>query len=142
MILDTTYMLPLARIAIEVDLLDAITKGKTDLKLEDVTVSLISIFELQAKAMRLMVPAEFVIKAVKAIFNAFKVEPFYKPEIIETSYKLKKLITDYIDCVITATAITLKEDLVTEDSLILANAKAIEKEHSIKIFSFKDIIKR
>jgi len=70
-------MLPLARIAIEVDLLDAITKGKTDLKLEDVTVSLISIFELQTKAMRLMVPAEFIIKAVKAIFNAFKVEPFY-----------------------------------------------------------------
>jgi PIN domain nuclease of toxin-antitoxin system len=142
LILDTTYLLPLARITIEVDLLEAIIKGGTNLKLEDATVSLISIFELQAKAAKLMVPAEFVVKAVEAIFNAFKVEPFYKPQIIETSYKLKKLIPDYIDCVIAATAITLKEHLITEDSLILSNAKAMKKEYGIEVFSFKDVVKR
>ncbi|MEM3607400.1 MAG: hypothetical protein QW238_00855 [Candidatus Bathyarchaeia archaeon] len=127
MILDTTYLLPLARIAIDLDLLDAIAKGKTSLKLEDITVSLISIFELQAKAAKLMVPAEFVVKATNAIFNAFKVESFYNTEIIKVSYKLKKLIPDYIDCVIVATAIILKENLITEDSLILANAEEIKK---------------
>jgi len=37
-------------------------------------VSMISIFELQAKAAKLMVPAEFVVDAVEAIFRAFKVE--------------------------------------------------------------------
>ncbi|MEM3392437.1 MAG: hypothetical protein QW487_02900 [Candidatus Bathyarchaeia archaeon] len=76
MILDATYLLPLARIAIDLDLLDAIAKGKTSLKLEEITVSLISIFELQMKAAKLMVPTEFVVKATNAIFNAFKVESF------------------------------------------------------------------
>ncbi|MEM3516836.1 MAG: hypothetical protein QW647_03495, partial [Candidatus Bathyarchaeia archaeon] len=70
MILDATYLLPLARIAIDLDLLDAIAKGKTSLKLEEITVSLISIFELQMKAAKLMVPTEFVVKATNAIFNA------------------------------------------------------------------------
>jgi len=141
MILDTIYLLPLARIAIDIDLLDAITKGRSSLKLEDITVSLISIFELQAKAAKLMVPAEFVVNAVNAIFNAFRVESFYKPEIIKISYELKKLIPDYIDCVIIATATMLKENLITEDSLILANAEAIKKEYGIKVLSFRDVAK-
>ncbi|MBS7645583.1 MAG: PIN domain-containing protein [Candidatus Bathyarchaeia archaeon] len=141
MILDTTYLLPLARIAIDLDLLDAIAKGKTSLKLEDVAVSLISIFELQAKAAKLMVPAEFVVKAVNVMLNAFKVESFYNPEIIKVSYELKKLIPDYIDCVVVATAITLKESLITEDSLILANAEVIKKGYGVNVLSFKDVVK-
>ncbi|MEM3150983.1 MAG: hypothetical protein QXK15_00215 [Candidatus Bathyarchaeia archaeon] len=74
-----------------------------------------------------MVPTEFVVKATNAIFNAFKVESFYNTEIIKVSYKLKKLIPDYIDCVIVATAIILKESLITENSLILVNAEVIKK---------------
>ena len=74
MILDTTYLLPLARISVDTDLLRAIAEGKVGWKLEEVTVSMISIFELQAKAAKLMVPAEFVVDAVEAIFRAFKVE--------------------------------------------------------------------
>ena len=74
MILDTTYLLPLARISVDTDLLKAIADGKVGWKLEEVTVSMISIFELQAKAAKLMVPAEFVVDAVEAIFRAFKVE--------------------------------------------------------------------
>jgi len=35
LILDTTYLLPLARIAIDTDLLEAIAKGKADIKLEE-----------------------------------------------------------------------------------------------------------
>ncbi|MEM3476227.1 MAG: hypothetical protein QXL69_01885 [Candidatus Bathyarchaeia archaeon] len=131
MILDATYLLPLARIAIDLDLLDAIAKGKTSLKLEEITVSLISIFELQMKAAKLMVPTEFVVKATNAIFNAFKVESFYNTEIIKVSYKLKKLIPDYIDCVIVATAIILKESLITENSLILVNAEVIKKRSTV-----------
>ncbi|MEM2122285.1 MAG: PIN domain-containing protein [Candidatus Bathyarchaeia archaeon] len=139
MILDTTYLLPLARIAVDVDLLDAIAKGRSSLKLEDITVSLISIFELQAKAAKLMVPAEFAVKAVNAILNAFRVESFYKPEIIRISCELRKLIPDYIDCVIVATATMLNESLITEDSLILANAEVIKKEYGIKVLSFKNV---
>jgi hypothetical protein len=41
LILDTTYSLPLAQIAVDTDLLAAIARRKTDFKLEEVSVSLI-----------------------------------------------------------------------------------------------------
>ena len=50
----------------------------------------ISIFELQAKAARLMIPAKFTVEAVEAILTAFRVKPFHNPEIVEASYNLKK----------------------------------------------------
>lgn len=48
--------------------------------------------------------------------SAFRVEPFYEPTVIDISYELRKIIPDYLDCVIVATAAALKEDVITEDS--------------------------
>lgn len=142
MILDTTYLLPLARINVDTDLLRAIADRKVSWKLEDVTVSMISIFELQAKAAKLMVPTEFVVDAVKAIFGAFNVESFYRPEIIKVAYKVKKLIPDYVDCVIVATAVVLKEDLATEDSQILSNRGVVEEEYGVSTLSYKELVRK
>jgi len=142
LILDTTYLLPLARINVDTDLLRAIADRKVSWKLEDVTVSMISIFELQAKAAKLMVPTEFVVDAVKAIFGAFNVESFYRPEIIKVAYKVKKLIPDYVDCVIVATAIVLKEDLATEDSQILSNRGVVEEEYGVSTLSYKELVRK
>lgn len=142
MILDTTYLLPLARITVDTDLLRVIADRKVSWKLEDVTVSMISIFELQAKAAKLMVPTEFVVDAVKAIFGAFNVESFYRPEIIKVAYKVKKLIPDYVDCVIVATAIVLKEDLATEDSQILSNRGVVEEEYGVSTLSYKELVRK
>ncbi len=141
MILDTTYLLPLARIAVDTDLLAAIAGKRVDLKLEDATVSLISVFELQAKATKLNVPAECVAKATNAILNAFRVIPFYKAEIIKVSCELRKIIPDYLDCVISATAVVLGQDLVTEDSLILTRAEAMKKRYGIRVLNFRDLMK-
>lgn len=142
MILDTTYLLPLAGVAVDTDLLAAIAREEVDLRLRDIAVSLVSVFELQAKAAKLNIPAESTIKAVRAMFAAFRVEPFHKSEIIEVSYELRKIIPDYVDCVIVATAIVLNDDLATEDSLILASAEAISKKHGIHVLRSRDIIKR
>jgi PIN domain nuclease of toxin-antitoxin system len=142
LILDTTYLLPLARITVDTDLLRVIADRKVSWKLEDVTVSMISIFELQAKAAKLMVPTEFVVDAVKAIFGAFNVESFYRPEIIKVAYKVKKLIPDYVDCVIVATAIVLKEDLATEDSKILSNRGVVEEEYGVSTLSYKELVRK
>jgi len=142
LILDTTYLLPLARINVDTDLLRAIADRKVSWKLEDVTVSMISIFELQAKAAKLMVPTEFVVDAVKAIFGAFNVESFYRPEIIKVAYKVKKLIPDYVDCVIVATAVVLKEDLATEDSQILSNRGVVEEEYGVSTLSYKELVRK
>ena len=56
MIIDTTYLLPLARIGVEADLLLAIAEKKTRLNMGDLHVSLISLFELQAEAAKLRIP--------------------------------------------------------------------------------------
>lgn len=140
MILDTTYLLPLAQVALDTDLLGAIARKEADLRLGDMAVNLISIFELQAKAAKLNIPAKSTVKAAEAILNTFRVEPFHKAEIIEASYELRRLIPDYIDCVIVATATTLKEDLATEDPLILNEKEAISKEYNIKVLNFTDIV--
>ncbi len=141
MILDTTYLLPLAQIAVDTDLLAAVAKRKTDFKIEDISVSLISIFELQAKGAKLDVPAKSVIRAVDAITSAFHVVPFYETGVIEVGQKLRKTVSDYIDCIILATAITNKEDLVTEDSLILEKKGKLLREYSLRVLSFKDLTK-
>jgi PIN domain nuclease of toxin-antitoxin system len=140
MILDTTYLLPLARIEIDTDLLKAIADGKINWRLEEITVSLISIFELQAESAKLMIPTNYVSEAIEAIFKTFKVEPFYKPEIIAASFEIRRLIPDYLDCVIVATAVTLKEKLITEDSLILSEREELEKDYGISIQSYEDVV--
>ena len=124
------------------DLLAAIAKGKVDLKLEDVSVSLISVFELQAKGAKLRVPAKSVIRAVDAIMSAFRVVPFYEAAVIEAGQKLRKTVSDYVDCIILATAVTIKEDLITEDSRILEKRRKLLEEHGLKVLSFQDLISR
>jgi predicted nucleic acid-binding protein len=140
LILDTTYLLPLARIQIDTDLLRASAERKANLKLEEITVNIISIFELQAKAAKLMVPAEFVVEAVKAINMAFKVEPFSRPEIVEIAYELTKMMPDYIDCVIVGTAAVLKDNLVTEDSRILSKREYLKEKYGVNICSYKELV--
>jgi predicted nucleic acid-binding protein len=141
LILDTTYLLPLAQIAVDTDLLIAIARRKTDVKLEDLSVSLISVFELQAKAAKLNIPARGVIRAVDAIMSAFRVLPFYETRTIEIAQRLRKTVSDYLDCVIVATAISNKEDLATEDSLILDKKVKLFREYNLRVLSLKDLAK-
>ncbi|MHA1709854.1 MAG: PIN domain-containing protein [Candidatus Baldrarchaeia archaeon] len=143
MIMDTTYILPLARIDVDTDLLKAIVEGRVKHRVDfhDLKVSLISIFELQAKGAKLGVPPGDVIKAVDVIFRAFEVIPFYRKDIVENAHKVRKLINDYIDCIVLATAISLDEDLITEDSLILSMKEKIEKKFGIRVFCYRDLVK-
>jgi PIN domain nuclease of toxin-antitoxin system len=130
----------LAQIGVDTDLLAAIAKRKTDVKLEDLSVSLISIFELQAKGAKLHVPARAVIRAVDAIISAFQVVPFYEPPIIEISQKIRATVSDYIDCILIATAVSTREDMITEDSLILEKKNKLFKEYKLRVSSFRDLI--
>ncbi len=141
MILDTTYLLPLAQIDVTTDLLVAVARKKADIKLEDISVSLISIFELQAKGAKLNIPPRTVIRAVDAIMSAFRVAPFYESGTIEIAQRVRKTVSDYIDCIIVATAISNKEDLATEDSLILEKRGKLLREYNLRVVSFKDLAK-
>ena len=139
MILDTTYFLPLAQIAVDADLLAAVAKRKTELKIEDISLSLISILELQAKSAKLKIPAKSTIRAVDAILSAFRVVPFYEAGVVETAQKIRRTISDYVDCIILATAVATKQDLVTEDSIVSEKKRKLLKEFNLKVLNFNDL---
>ncbi|MCD6196299.1 MAG: PIN domain-containing protein [Staphylothermus sp.] len=145
MIIDTTYLLPLARIGIRTDLLRAIVEKRTniDLELTDLKISLISVFELQAKATKLGISPENISEAINVVLNVFDTIPFYRPDIINTAYSLyRNYLNDYIDCIILATAIVLKEPLITEDKRILSKKKRVKEHYDIEIYSYDDLIKQ
>lgn len=143
MIIDTTYLLPLARIDVETDLLLAIAEGRAtpanQLRLEDITISSISIFELQAKAAKLGVKAEYIVTAIEEISKTFKIEPYYAPKIVARAFDLKQtLLSDYIDCIIVATAIESKDELITEDSRITKRRGALKEKYGLSIRTYRD----
>lgn len=55
------------------------------------------------------------------------------PDIVRISFELRKELPDYIDCIIVATAISLGEDLLTEDRLIHRLKNNVEQKYKIKI---------
>lgn len=116
MILDTSYLLPLARIQISSDLILAVNERKIasdKASFDRMTVNAISIFELQDKAAKLSVNTSLVIEAFEIISELFRIEPYNSPKIIEIASALREnFFTDYIDCIIIATAVMLEEDLV------------------------------
>ena len=143
MILDTSYFLPLAKIEIAPNLLLAVAENKIQpdrLSFDLITLNSISLFELQAKAAKLGVNSAWVIEALTAISKRFRIEPYNSSEIIEIASSLRQnFFTDYIDCIIIATAVVLREELVTEDSKILRKRKELTDKYSLKILSYHDL---
>jgi hypothetical protein len=45
-----------------------------------------------------------------------------------------------VDCIILATALASKEDVVTEDSLVLEKKKKLLRDYKIKVLSFSDLV--
>lgn len=141
MILDTTYILPIAKIDIDTDLLTLIDDGKVNLSLDNVRISMISIFELQARSAKYKLQPKLTIDAVEIINSTLKIEPFYNPSVVELADTLSHEMKDYIDCLILATAIALKEDLITEDSKIMDIRDAIKRKYGVSIFNYKEVKK-
>lgn len=144
MIIDTIYLLPLARISIQTDLLKALVEQRLrrNIGLGDIRINLISIFELQAKAAKLGIPPEHVSRAINTVFKVFNVIPFYRGDIVEQAYKLRReLVNDYIDSIILATAIVENEDLATEDQILLSLKQSVEEIYGIKILNYDDLVK-
>jgi predicted nucleic acid-binding protein len=146
MIIDTTYLLPLARIEVDTDLLRSLAEkriSEDQLRFEDIQINSISLFEMQAKAAKLGVKAEYVLDAIEAISKSFKIEPFYSPEIIRIAHALKQtVLSDYIDCIILALAIALKEALVTEDSRIWKKRKLLKERFELEIVTFRGLVSK
>lgn len=140
MILDTTYLLPLARVGIDTDLLRAVLEDRTEIRMGELAVSLISVFELQAKAAKLRVPAEVTNKSINAVLDNFEIVPFSEPEVVRLSFLLREQTSDYIDCVIAATAAARKENLASEDSKIWKMRRLLRERYGVEIHRYNDLV--
>ncbi len=141
MIIDTTYLLPLAKIEVPTDVFADILRGKISIDLSELSVSSISIFELQAKAAKLGIPYKHIVKAIRFIMRHLRVIDFWDKDIVEYSFELRKLLPDYISCVILATAIKHDNELLTEGTRILKIRPHIEETYGTKIIRYSDLIK-
>jgi len=120
LLLDTTYFLPLIGISIKDFPHDVIIKIIR--KRREVLLSEISIFELLAKGAKYvslgLLPSAKVSRGIKSLLydeRIIKVS-IYDTPIILTSFKLRKILPDYIDCLILSSALNKAEMFVTEDN--------------------------
>lgn len=119
LLLDITYFLPAIGIAVKNLPNDApiklIQKG------HQISISDISLFELSAKGAKHIIaatlPAERVTKGIKAILyeETIKTIPTHESTILLTAFELRKMLSDFIDCLILSSAINQCDALITED---------------------------
>ena len=120
LLLDTTYFLPAIGISIKELPNDApiklIAKG------HQISISDISLFELSAKGAKHITDGtltpERVTRGIKAIVydDAIETIPIHGNNLLLTSFKLRRILNDFIDCLILSSAINQCDTLITEDS--------------------------
>jgi len=119
LLLDTTYFLPIIGISIKEIPYDSLVRLiKEGYR---ILLSEVSIFELLAKGAKyislgLLTPNR-VYKGVNSIMYDDRLGkvPIYSSTIILTSFELRRMLNDYIDCLILSSAIERADALVTED---------------------------
>ena len=140
MIIDTTYQLPLVGISVDSDLFSAMDKKAVKFNLDNTIISQISLFEIQAISAKLGISRSIVSDALNEIRSNFDIVPFEDRQIIQISFKLRKMLPNYIDCVILASAISRKTDILTEDSRIISLKDHINSQYGISVNKLNQII--
>jgi predicted nucleic acid-binding protein len=118
--LDTTYLLPAIGVAIKNlssdEPIRLIRKG------HQLFLSDISIFELSAKgakyiAARKLLP-DRVVRGMRAIVydETLEIVSSYESTVLSTAFRIRSVLTDFIDCLILSSAISQCDILVTEDT--------------------------
>lgn len=117
--MDTTYLLKAIGVSIKGLPEDApiklINKGHL------ISMSDITIFELSAKGAKHItvgnLTAERVSRGIRAIVYDDKIEriPIHDSSVLITAFKLRRMLSDFIDCLILSSAINRNDILVTED---------------------------
>lgn len=120
LLLDTTYLLP----AIGISVRDLPKDAEIRLvhKGHQAALCDISMFELSAKGAKLIasrkLESERVTRGIRAIMYDENMEiiPSCESTILSMAFRLRNLLTDFIDCLILSSAINRCDALVTEDS--------------------------
>lgn len=149
-LLDTTYFLPAAGIAVrevERDALRKISGAGHEISLSD-----ISLFEMLAKGARLaaqgLADADRVLLAVRSIRedDEYRKVSAYEGGAAEVAIGLRKHHQDFIDCLILGSALDSCEALVTEDEEMVANEGVMKEVRRLnpefRILSFRRLPSR
>jgi PIN domain nuclease of toxin-antitoxin system len=120
LLLDTTYLLP--AIGISVKELPEDAPIKLMLKTHKIFMSDISIFELSANGAKHIaagkLSAERVTRGIRAIIydERITISPIHDSTILLTAFKLRSMLSDFIDCLILSSAMNQCDALITEDN--------------------------
>ena len=123
LLLDTTYLLPAIGISVRnlpENALIKLIERKYRIFISDITI-----FELSAIGAKYIaterLTAERVSRGIKAIVHDDRITrvPIEDSSVLLTAFKLRKILDDFIDCLILSSAINQSDVLVTEDKRIL-----------------------
>jgi PIN domain nuclease of toxin-antitoxin system len=101
-------------------------------KKHQIAMSQITIFELSAKGAKFIkegqLPPERVTRGINAIIYNDSIEtiPIHNTTILQTAFKLRNMLNDFIDCLILSSAIHHSQDIITEDNEIQSLKKNTE----------------
>lgn len=119
LLLDTTYLLPAVGVSVkglpEDASIQLIGKGHR------ISISDITIFELSAKGAKHIavgsLTAERVSRGIRAIVYDDRIArvPVHDSSVLLTAFKLRRMLNDFIDCLILSSAINGNDVLLTED---------------------------
>lgn len=119
LLLDTTYFMPAVGIAIKNLPKDVVTQLMQ--RKHRIFMSSMTIFELSAKGAKYValgkIPPERISRGIRALAYAETVTMIEIREttILHTAFKLRKILNDFIDCLILSSAINQCDALITED---------------------------
>ena len=114
----------------------------------NISVSQITLFELSAKGAKYVnngkLLPETVTEGIRAILYNDDMEliPVHDSKLLLTSFELRNTLTDFIDCLIVATAINRCDALITEDEEIHKLTKKNDINELIKTANPKFKIKK
>jgi len=122
LLLDTTYFLRAIGInvkGVDWDVVIRLMREGHEISMSDITI-----FELSAKGAKHVaagaLPVERVTRGIRALVYDKTVTaiPIHETTLLITAFKLRRLLSDFIDCLILASAMNECDSLITEDSEI------------------------
>jgi predicted nucleic acid-binding protein len=137
-LLDTIYLMPAIGVSINKISGEDVARFRQGTGVETALCD-ITIFELSAKAAKLITEGKLKLDAVSAGIEAIDRDDSliklraYDQENLSTAFKLRHTLKDFIDCLIFSTALNQADVLLTEDQLM----HELERDEP----SFNEIIK-
>jgi PIN domain nuclease of toxin-antitoxin system len=101
-------------------------------KKHQIAMSQITVFELSATGAKYIkesqLSPERVTRGINAIIynDAIETIPIHDATILQTSFKLRNMLNDFIDCLILSSAMNRSEAVITEDNEIQCLKKTTE----------------